>query len=56
MVKKLVIGALAVLIPLGVIATQQPGNELGMTFAAVDTADTHRFRAMHCDSTQGTPH
>ena len=56
MVKKLVIGALAVLIPLSVIATQQPGNEYGMSFAAVDTADTHKFRAVHCDSTQGTAH
>jgi len=54
--KKLIIGALAVLIPLSAMAIQGPGNEFFHAWYAGDNADTHRLRAVDCDSTQGTPH
>ena len=55
-VKKLLIGAALVLVAGVVIAAQQPGNELFNAWYAGENVDTHRFRAVDVDSTQGTPH
>lgn len=54
--RKLLIGAAVLLLAVPLLATQQPGNEYFFAWYAGGNADTHRYRAAHFDSTQGTPH
>ena len=55
--KKLLVWGAAVLVLAAVAgAVDGPGNELFHAWYVGDNADTHRFRAVDCDSTQGTAH